>query len=63
MEANTIIGLIAGFCTTVAFLPQVIKTWKPNRLKTCLLECTPYFVPVLFYGSPTEYLFPICQLF
>ncbi len=33
MEANTIIGLIAGFCTTVAFLPQVIKTWKTKSAK------------------------------
>ncbi|MCC5907465.1 MAG: SemiSWEET family sugar transporter [Balneolaceae bacterium] len=28
MEYYTVIGLIAGFCTTVAFLPQVLKTWK-----------------------------------
>ncbi|TVR16416.1 MAG: hypothetical protein EA391_07955 [Balneolaceae bacterium] len=33
MEVNTIIGLIAGFCTTVAFLPQVIKTWKTKSAK------------------------------
>ena len=24
----TVFGLAAGFCTTFAFLPQVIKTWK-----------------------------------
>jgi len=23
----TLIGLAAAFCTTIAFLPQVIKTW------------------------------------
>jgi MtN3 and saliva related transmembrane protein len=28
MDATTTIGLVAGFCTTVSFLPQVIKTWK-----------------------------------
>ena len=33
MEFHTIIGLIAGFCTTAAFLPQVIKTWKTKSAK------------------------------
>jgi len=28
MDSIKILGLIAGFCTTIAFLPQVIKTWK-----------------------------------
>jgi MtN3 and saliva related transmembrane protein len=33
MESYTIIGLAAGFCTTIAFLPQVIKTWKSRSAK------------------------------
>jgi len=33
MEYITYIGLAAGFCTTVAFLPQVIKTWKSKSAK------------------------------
>lgn len=33
MESITIIGLIAGFCTTTAFLPQVVKTWKSKSAK------------------------------
>ncbi len=28
MENTTLLGLVAGFLTTVSFLPQVIKTWK-----------------------------------
>jgi MtN3 and saliva related transmembrane protein len=28
MDFIKLIGLVAGFCTTVSFLPQVIKTWK-----------------------------------
>lgn len=28
-----IIGLVAGACTTIAFLPQVIKTWKSRSAK------------------------------
>jgi len=33
MELFTIIGLTAGFCTTAAFLPQAIKTWKSKSAK------------------------------
>jgi len=28
-----ILGLSAGMCTTIAFLPQVIKTWKSRSAK------------------------------
>jgi MtN3 and saliva related transmembrane protein len=31
MDTVTTIGLVAGFCTTAAFLPQVVKTWKTRR--------------------------------
>lgn len=33
MESITIIGLAAGFCTTLAFLPQAVKTWKSKSAK------------------------------
>jgi len=33
MELMTLIGLAAGFCTTAAFLPQVVKTWKSKSAK------------------------------
>lgn len=33
MEIHTIIGLAAGFCTTIAFLPQAMKTWKTKSAK------------------------------
>jgi MtN3 and saliva related transmembrane protein len=29
----TILGLIAGFCTTVSFLPQVIRTLKTRHAR------------------------------
>ncbi|MCA6079169.1 SemiSWEET transporter [Fulvivirga sedimenti] len=40
-----ILGLTAGFLTTVAFVPQVIKTWKTRSTKDIslnmfLLFCT-----------------------
>lgn len=27
------VGLAAGFCTTVAFVPQVLKAWRSRRTK------------------------------
>jgi len=33
MDLVYILGLSAGVCTTVAFLPQVIKTWKSRSAK------------------------------
>lgn len=33
MDLYTLIGLTAGFCTTIAFLPQAIKTWKSKSAK------------------------------
>jgi MtN3 and saliva related transmembrane protein len=33
MEIITILGLFAGFLTTVASIPQVIKTWKTKKAK------------------------------
>ena len=28
MDSATLIGYFAGFFTTIAFVPQVLKTWK-----------------------------------
>lgn len=28
MDRTTLLGLMAGTCTTLSFLPQLIKTWK-----------------------------------
>jgi MtN3 and saliva related transmembrane protein len=38
MNTTQIIGLTAGFCTTIAFLPQVIKTWKSKSAKDLSLS-------------------------
>ncbi|MDY7021720.1 MAG: SemiSWEET transporter [Cyanobacteriota bacterium] len=34
----TAIGLLAGALTTIAFLPQVIKTWKTKSTRDVSLE-------------------------
>jgi MtN3 and saliva related transmembrane protein len=28
MNTTTMLGFLAGFLTTISFLPQVVKTWK-----------------------------------
>jgi MtN3 and saliva related transmembrane protein len=33
MDLTTLLGLIAGFLTTVAFVPQVVKIWKSKSAK------------------------------
>ena len=33
MDLTTALGLLAGTLTTVAFLPQVIRTWKSKSAK------------------------------
>ena len=33
MTPSTILGLIAGTCTTAAFLPQLIKIWKTRSTR------------------------------
>lgn len=33
MNTIQILGLVAGMCTTISFLPQVIKTWKTRSAK------------------------------
>lgn len=33
MNVVQILGLVAGTCTTISFLPQVIKTWKERSAK------------------------------
>jgi MtN3 and saliva related transmembrane protein len=33
MDGINILGLVAGMFTTIAFLPQVIKTWQTKSAK------------------------------
>ena len=32
-DASTLIGMIAGFCTTAAFVPQVISVWRTRHAR------------------------------
>jgi MtN3 and saliva related transmembrane protein len=33
MELSTVIGMIAGALTTLAYIPQVVKTWRSKSTK------------------------------
>ena len=43
MNEVQILGLVAGSCTTVAFLPQVMKTWKSRSAKDLSLGMFSFF--------------------
>lgn len=44
----TFIGLLAAFCTTIAFLPQVIKTWRTRSTKDISLAMFLVFTTGIF---------------
>ena len=44
----TLIGLIAATCTTISFLPQVIKSWKTKKTKDISLPMYLIFVSGVF---------------
>ena len=48
MAPITLIGLAAAFCTTVAFLPQVIQTWRTRSTKDLSLSMFLVFTTGIF---------------
>jgi MtN3 and saliva related transmembrane protein len=44
----TLIGLVAAFCTTIAFLPQVIQTWRTRSTKDISLAMFLVFTTGIF---------------
>jgi MtN3 and saliva related transmembrane protein len=43
MNGVEVLGLAAGSCTTIAFLPQVVKTWKSRTAKDLSLGMFSFF--------------------
>lgn len=33
MDTITLIGIVAGICTTIAVIPQIVRTWKTKKVK------------------------------
>ena len=54
MNATTMLGFLAGFLTTISFLPQVVKTWKSRSASDLSLGMFSVFsvgvICWLFYG-------------
>lgn len=53
VEPAKILGLIAGFLTTVAFVPQVVKTWRSKSARDLSLVmfslfCTGVFLWMIY---------------
>ncbi|MEQ1586802.1 MAG: SemiSWEET transporter [Cyclobacteriaceae bacterium] len=53
MDSTKLLGLLAGFLTTMAFLPQVVKTWRTRSAKDLslvmfLLYCLGVFLWMIY---------------
>jgi MtN3 and saliva related transmembrane protein len=48
MTITTLIGLAAAFCTTAAFVPQVIRTWKSRSTKDISLGMFVFYALGIF---------------
>jgi MtN3 and saliva related transmembrane protein len=48
MDFTTALGLLAGTLTTIAFLPQVIRTWKSKSTKDLSLAMLGTFTTGVF---------------
>jgi MtN3 and saliva related transmembrane protein len=55
LNANEVIGFVAALLTTIAFLPQVYKTWKTKDVSSLSLPMlSMFFIGVilwLIYGT------------
>ncbi|HIK08834.1 MAG TPA: SemiSWEET transporter [Oscillatoriaceae cyanobacterium M33_DOE_052] len=48
MDYITILGFVAATCTTVAFLPQVMKTWQSKSAKDVSFGMLVFFCSGIF---------------
>ena len=53
MNLTEILGLIAGFLTTMSFIPQVVKTWRSRSARDLslvmfLLYCVGVFLWMIY---------------
>ncbi len=48
MTITTLIGLAAAFCTTIAFVPQVVRTWKSRSTKDISLGTFVFYAIGIF---------------
>jgi MtN3 and saliva related transmembrane protein len=48
MTPITLVGLAAAFCTTIAFLPQVVQTWRTRSTRDLSLSMFLVFTTGIF---------------
>jgi len=60
MSELTFIGLAAGCCTTLAFVPQVVKTWKTRSTTDISLGMFAVLVHGVTLWRSTERYWAIC---
>ncbi len=48
MTTTTLVGLVAAFCTTIAFVPQVVRTWKSRSAKDISLGMFVFYATGIF---------------
>ncbi len=46
MTLETIIGILAGACTTLAVIPQIIKSWRTKKV----MDVSPIMFSILIFG-------------
>lgn len=46
MTFTDLIGILAGICTTIAVIPQIIRAWKTKKVK----DVSPWMFGVLMLG-------------
>ncbi|MDN3724129.1 SemiSWEET transporter [Aequorivita sp. SDUM287046] len=46
MEIEEILGFVAGACTTVAVIPQIIKSWRTKKV----MDVSPIMFSILILG-------------
>ena len=56
----TVLGIVAGICSTISFVPQVIKAWRENDTEA--ISKRMYFVTVTAFVLWTIYGFAIGSL-
>ena len=56
----TVLGIVAGICSTISFVPQVIKAWRENETEA--ISKRMYFVTVTAFVPWTIYGFAIGSL-
>ncbi len=57
MSWTDVLGLIAGICTTVAVIPQIIKAWKSKKVK----DISPRMFSILILGVFLWFIYGFIQ--